>query len=127
MHCLEEVKEQNILLIDGDESIRDSLTMFFRGEGLHIDAVETAEEGLIALEKQAYDIVIAERQLPGMDGDRFLEYVRERCPDAFRILMTAYTGPTPPPIGPGADAYLEKPISAKCIKECLARCMRKRK
>lgn len=117
----EEVKEQSILLVDGDESVRDSLRMFFQGEGLRIDAVETAEEGLTALGKQAYDIIIAERDLPGMDGDRFLEHVRERCPEAFRILMSVYEGLNPLAAGLNADAYLEKPISAKLLKKCLAR------
>jgi YesN/AraC family two-component response regulator len=46
MNLFSKFKGKKILLVDDDEWIRDSLTMYFDFEGCHILAVETAEEGM---------------------------------------------------------------------------------
>ena len=51
---------------------------------------ETAEEGMEAVKKQAYDIVISDYKLPGMDGLEFLRRVKEKQPETFEVLITAY-------------------------------------
>ena len=53
-------------------------------------AFETAEEGMEAVKQQAYDIVISDYKLPGMDGLEFLRRVKEKQPNAFEVLITAY-------------------------------------
>jgi DNA-binding response OmpR family regulator len=65
-----------ILLVDDDEWIRDSLGLFFEAEGCDMLAFETAEEGMEAVKKQAYDIVISDYKLPAMDGLEFLRRVK---------------------------------------------------
>ena len=57
-----------ILIIDDDEWIRDSLKIFFEAENCHAVVLETAEEGLAELKYQAYDLIIVDYKLPGMDG-----------------------------------------------------------
>jgi len=79
-----------ILLIDDDEWIRDSLSLFFEAEGCNLRAFETAEEGMEAIKQQAYDIVISDYKLPGMDGLEFLKRVKEKQPNALEVLITAY-------------------------------------
>lgn len=79
-----------ILLIDDDEWIRDSLSIFFESEGCQISALETAEEGLKALEHQKFEIIITDYKLPGMDGLSFLKRIKSSHPDVKKILITAY-------------------------------------
>ena len=90
MNLFTKLKEMKILLIDDDEWIRDSLSLFFEAEGCNVLTFETAEEGLEALEQKDYDIVISDYKLPGMDGLEFLRRVKEKQPNAFEILITAY-------------------------------------
>ena len=45
MDLFSKLKKMRILLIDDDEWIRDSLSLYFEGEGCHLLALETAEEG----------------------------------------------------------------------------------
>ena len=78
------------MLIDDDEWIRDSLSLFFEAEGCNLLTYETAEEGMEAVNKQAYDIVISDYKLPGMDGLEFLRRVKEKQPKIFEVLITAY-------------------------------------
>ena len=90
MDIFNKIKNMKILLIDDDEWIRDSLSLFFEAEGCNLLAFETAEEGMEAVKQQVYDIVISDYKLPGMDGLEFLRRVKEKQPDAFEILITAY-------------------------------------
>ena len=58
MDLFSKLKDKKILLVDDDEWIRDSLTLYFDTEGCHMMAVETAEEGMELLKQQGYDIIL---------------------------------------------------------------------
>jgi DNA-binding NtrC family response regulator len=90
MDLFNELKKMKILLIDDDEWVRDSLTLFLESEGCHLKALETAEEGLKALKDEKYDIIITDYWLPGMDGLEFLSRVYNSTSNALKILITAY-------------------------------------
>jgi len=121
------IKGKKVLLIDDDEWIRDSLGMFFKSEEMHIDAVETAEEGITALGRQRYDIIITDYRLPGMDGLKFLKRVQESNPDSFKILITAYGSREviSAAAALGVDEYIEKPFTTKTIEDALSRLISK--
>ena len=90
MDVFNKLRSMKILLIDDDEWIRDSLNIFFEAEGCRIVSVETAEEGLEALRKQNFDIIITDYRLPGMDGIEFLKQIGPSQKNAKKILITAY-------------------------------------
>jgi len=92
MDLFDELRNMAVLLIDDDEWVRDSLSVFFDSEGCSIVALETAEEGLTALEERYYDVIIADYRLPGMNGLKFLESVNRIHvnPSPIKILITAY-------------------------------------
>jgi DNA-binding NtrC family response regulator len=90
MDIFSRIKNMKILLVDDDEWIRDSLSLFFQSEGCNLWTFETAEEAIEAFKHQAYDIVISDYKLPGMDGLEFLKRVKEKQPNAFKVLITAY-------------------------------------
>lgn len=90
MDIFSKLRNMKILLIDDDEWIRDSLSIFFEAEGCRIVSVETAEEGLEALRSQSYDIIITDYKLPGMDGIEFLKQIQSSQQNAKKIMITAY-------------------------------------
>ena len=55
MDLFSKLKEMKILLIDDDEWIRDSMSIFFESEGCYLLALETAEEGIEELKKEVFD------------------------------------------------------------------------
>jgi len=117
-----------ILLIDEDRWIRNSLNLFFEGEGCHLVTCETAEEGLEAIKSQNYDIIIVDYKLPGMDGLEFLKRVRGSHPQAMKILATAYRSDdlVSAAIQIGIEDFIEKPFTAKTFEESLWRLIEKR-
>ena len=118
-----------ILLIDDDEWIRDSLGLYFEGEGCHLLALETAEEGIDALKEQDYDIIMVDYRLPGMDGLEFLRRIQKTQPNALKILITAYKseGVVSEALKIGIQDFIEKPFTTKTIEESLTRLIEKNK
>ena len=112
-----------IALIDDDEWIRDSLSLFFEGEGCHLLAVETAEEAIEALKGQEYDIMIVDYRLPGMDGLEFLKRIQKTHPHAIKILITAYKDAkvVSEAIRMGIHDFIEKPFTTRTIEESVSR------
>ena len=90
MNIYDRIRNLKIMLVDDDEWIRDSLTVLFEAEGCDLLALETAEEGIEAIQQQTYDIVISDYKLPGMNGLEFLRRVKDKQPNAIEILITAY-------------------------------------
>ncbi len=114
-------RRPSILLVDGDEWIRDSLTMFFGRCGCRASAVETAEEGLEVLGKHKYQLIIAEYLLPGIDGLEFLSRVGESHPGALRLLTTACGKDRVAPEAAriGIKEIIEKPYTASTLEQVL--------
>jgi DNA-binding NtrC family response regulator len=117
------LKEMKMLLIDDDEWIRDSLSLFFEGEGCHLVAVETAEEGVEELKRQNYDIIIVDYRLPGMDGLEFLERIKDSHPDALTLLITAYGSRSVflKASEIGVQGFIDKPFTINTIQDSLSR------
>jgi len=125
MNLFTKLKEMKILLIDDDEWIRDSLSLFFESEGCHITALETAEEGMEELKNHIYDIIIVDYKLPGMDGLEFLKLVKASHPQAMTILTTAY-GTKDIFLAArsiGIKDFIDKPFTTQTIEESLTRLM----
>jgi DNA-binding NtrC family response regulator len=122
MDLFSKLKGTQIVLIDDDEWIRDSLSLFFEGEGCHLLALETAEEAIEALKGQDYDIIIADYRLPGMDGLEFLKRIQKTHPHAMKILITAYKDAkvVSEAIRIGVHDFIEKPFTTRAIEESLS-------
>ena len=121
------LRQMKILLIDDDEWIRDSLSLYFEGEGCHLLALETAEEGIEALKGQNYDIMMVDYRLPGMDGLEFLKRIQKTQSHAMKVLITAYRSKevVSKAIKIGIDGFIEKPFTTRNIEESLSRLIKK--
>jgi DNA-binding NtrC family response regulator len=126
MDLLTQLKHKNILLIDDDEWIRDSMGSFFDSEGCLFQAVETAEAGFDALRVRDYDIIITDYRLPGMDGLSFFNRIRTSHATAIKILITAYGDDTlaDQSVDAGVSDYIQKPFDMRDIEDALSRLMK---
>ena len=81
---------KNILLVDDDSAIRESLGDIFQDKGYEIDF---AANGIIALEmfkKKEYPLVIADLVMPGLDGKKLLDEIKKIKPETHVIVITGY-------------------------------------
>jgi len=101
-----------ILLIDDQPLvIKDMLTMF----GYDVELAEDGYEGIQKFNKQDYELVILDVQMPKMDGWATLKYIRqgEHRPNVPIIMLTALNDESSLIAGlrRGVDEYLSKPIT----------------
>ena len=123
MNIFEQLKNKCLLLIDDDEWIRDSLFLFFDGEGCHIVALESAEKGLEIVQKQHFDVIIVDYRLPGIDGIEFFRRLPPNNAAALKILITAYGSRDIMAKAQKAGIHetLSKPFDSDAIEKTLAR------
>ena len=123
MNLFSKLKNKKILLVDDDEWIRDSLTLYFDTEGCQMIAVETAEEGIELLKQQDYDIILLDYKLPGIDGLTFSREIQEIRPDAIKILITAYKNKkvVSEAANVGIQDLIDKPFTIKTIEDSMLR------
>ena len=123
MELFSKLRQMKILLIDDDEWIRDSLGLYFEGEGCQLLALETAEEAIEALKDNYYDIIMVDYRLPGMDGLEFLKRIQNTQSHALKVLITAYRseGVVSEALKIGVQDFIEKPFTTKTIEESLSR------
>jgi len=119
------LKDMNILLVDDDEWIRDSLSIYFESEDCHISVHETAEAALTEIGTRKFDVVITDYKLPSMDGITFLEKIKRSHPDAIKLMITAYASEVDVYRAKqaGAQELIPKPFTSKTIEACLTRLM----
>jgi response regulator RpfG family c-di-GMP phosphodiesterase len=77
-----------VLFVDDDDLILRAFSRDMRHAEVELSLARSGREGLKALSERDYNIVIADFQMPGMDGITFLEEVAKLCPDAVRILIS---------------------------------------
>ncbi len=80
----------NILVIDDDQSVRESLKELLSAEGYQVDTVESGEEGLTAVRSVDYDLALLDIRLPGLDGEVVMEEIRKQRPNTNVIIISGY-------------------------------------
>lgn len=128
MDLFSNLRNMKILIIDDDEWIRDSLRIYFEAEGCHVMVLETAEEGLAELKCQAYDLIIVDYKLPGLDGLEFFKRTLDDHADAMKVLITAYR--TDSVISAARklkiQGFIEKPFTSESLMASLAHLIKMR-
>ncbi|MBN1766185.1 MAG: sigma-54-dependent Fis family transcriptional regulator [Sedimentisphaerales bacterium] len=101
-----------ILVVDDDPIIRESLCEFLKLEGFQTQGSAGFKPALKELEKQDYNLVITDVNMPEMDGFELLRVVRKRYPEVVSIVITGYgtIESAVEAIKMGAYDYLTKPI-----------------
>lgn len=81
-----------VLLVDDEQSILAALRRLLRREGYEIYTAESGAEALEIFDAQGpFDLVMSDFRMPGMTGAELLRQVRDRSPDALRIVLSGYS------------------------------------
>ncbi len=102
----------SLLIVDDEESVRDSLYNWFIEDGYKVDCAADAKEALKKVEAQDFDIILADIKMPGMDGMEMHRRIRALNSDAIVIIMTAFASvdTAVQALKDGAFDYVTKPF-----------------
>lgn len=79
---------QNILLIDDEPPIREVLARFLRGRGHRVATANDGHQALSLVAHHNYDCIISDLRMPGIDGERLLNYLQQRGIKSRLMLLT---------------------------------------
>jgi len=116
--------QANILVVEDNPDNRKLVTWILEDEGYHVICVPTAEEGLAALEQRAFDIVLMDISLPGMDGKEATRQIRQNpnWKDLPVIALTAHAikGEHEAIMASGVTDLITKPLDEEQLLNRLA-------
>ncbi len=102
-----------ILVVDDEPGVRSSVAGVLRDEGFEVDTVGSGEECLDRVAQRAYDVVVLDVWLPGIDGLTTLQRLGERQVDAQVVIISGHGNieSAVRAIKMGAFDFIEKPLS----------------
>jgi PAS domain S-box-containing protein len=119
------------LLVAEDNAVNRQLALaLLRKLGYEADVVENGREALNAVEREAYDVVLMDVQMPELDGLEATARIRDSLgsegPTIIAMTANAMEGDRDECLAAGMDDYLSKPIRPDELARALARCRPRR-
>ena len=91
MDLLEPQKQDySLLIIDDELEITKSIARQFRKK-YQVFSATSAKEGLEIMEKEHIQVILSDQRMPGMTGVDFFSMIKDKYPDALKLLLTGYT------------------------------------
>jgi len=112
-----------VLLVEDQVELAETLATGLRRQGMTVDLAFDGQEALDRAEMARYDVLVLDRNLPGVHGDDVCRtLVAEGCGSRILMLTAASTvGDRVEGLGLGADDYLPKPFAfAELVARILA-------
>ena len=103
---------RKVLLVDDEAGILDLFGMILRNAGYSVRTAFNGAAGLRLFESAAWDLVITDRKMPEMDGERLAQEIKDIAPKTPLILITGFGAEPRPGL---FEAVLRKPFSKAAL------------
>jgi DNA-binding NtrC family response regulator len=81
---------RHLLLVEDEAALREAVAEQLSDRGYHVEQADSGESAVSRLTDFAFDIIITDLRLPGIDGSAVVEAAVERYPDIIAIVITGY-------------------------------------
>ncbi|MBA3007972.1 MAG: response regulator [Proteobacteria bacterium] len=108
-----EIIKAKVLLVDDEEAFLTTLAERLEMRGMQVTTVTKGEDAVVTVDNQAFDLVVLDLSMPGIDGLETLKRIKAKQPDAEIIMLTGEgsirTGIEAMKLG--AEDFLQKPVN----------------
>ena len=112
--------EHRILIVDDEREIPTVLSMVFQRQGFKVFTAYNGREALMSINTMAFDLILADIEMPELSGFDVLRLVRESRPGTKVVLMTGLADYEEKAREQKCDGFLKKPFSLAELKETIA-------
>ncbi|MCX5887628.1 MAG: sigma-54 dependent transcriptional regulator [Proteobacteria bacterium] len=120
-------KDVNILVVDDEEIVRESLCNWLKEDGYQAEAVEDGFKALDIIKKKPWNVLFVDLKMPGMDGLEVMRRAKALQPEVPIVIITAYAtvNTAVEAMKEGAYDYLVKPFNPEEISLIIRRLIEK--
>lgn len=106
-----------ILIVDDEPVVRQAFSRILSGERCTVVTAENGAAALQCLEHEAFDLVLLDLRMPGMDGLTLLRLLKQRWPEVEVVVVTGFAAleSVKESVALGAFDYLAKPVGPEEI------------
>ncbi|MBE7443897.1 MAG: sigma-54-dependent Fis family transcriptional regulator [Planctomycetia bacterium] len=118
----------NILIIEDQKNMRESLVIAFKRAGYNTDSVESGEKAVELQKDHSYDLVVVDLKMETMDGLEVLSHIKHVNPSTEVVVMTAFgtIDSAIQAMRKGAYDYVTKPFQLSDILSVVERALEKK-
>lgn len=116
-------EEQNVLVVDDNQDVRDLVVHFLSSDGFHVFSASNGDEALAILKSNPINLVLLDVMMPGKSGLEVLKEIRTGSNKSIHnipvMMITAKssTDDIDVALATGATSYVVKPFRATTIRE----------
>src|SRR5471030_1382675 len=82
--------QKHLLLVEDESLLRQAIAEQLGDRGYHVTQADSGEAALARLAEFAFDLIVTDLRLPGIDGSAVVEAAVERYPHIVAIVVTGY-------------------------------------
>jgi DNA-binding NtrC family response regulator len=120
---------KHLLIVDDEAALREAIAERLGDHGFIVEQAASGEEALERLAGFAFDVLITDLRLPGIDGRQVLDAAIERYPDLVAIVITGFgtVKDAVDAIKQGASDFVTKPFQFDALMHVLRSAMEQRR
>src|SRR4026207_1510863 len=121
--------QKHLLIVDDENAFREAIAERLADHGFVVEQAASGEEALQRLTDFAFDILITDLRLPGIDGAKVIEAALERYPEIIAIVITGYgtVKDAVEAIKQGAADFITKPFLFDALLHVLRSALEQRR
>jgi DNA-binding NtrC family response regulator len=121
--------QKHLLIVDDEAALREAIAERLGDHGFIVEQAASGEEALERLAAFAFDILITDLRLPGIDGRKVLDAAVERYPELIAIVITGFgtVKDAVEAIKQGASDFITKPFQFDALMHVLRSAMEQRR
>ncbi len=121
--------QKHLLIVDDENALREAIAERLEDHGFVVEQADSGEAALERLAEFAFDILITDLRLPGIDGRKVLEAALERYPEIIPIVITGYgtVKDAVEAIKQGAADFITKPFQFDALLHVLRSALEQRR
>jgi two-component system response regulator HydG len=118
-----------VLIVDDEKIVRESLMDWFMKSGYDVEGADGGAAAITMVDQKEYDFIFLDIKMPEVNGFEVLDFIKENCPNAMVVMITAYGSieTAVDAMKRGACDYLTKPFEPGDLVCLLERLLQQKK
>jgi DNA-binding NtrC family response regulator len=121
--------QKHLLIVDDENALREAIAERLADHGFIVEQAGSGEQAIERLAEFAFDILITDLRLPGIDGRKVIDAALERYPEIIPIVITGYgtVKDAVEAIKQGAADFITKPFQFDALLHVLKSALEQRR